>query len=45
MDFMRTHAYRKANAAKPKASTKDTVPKMIRGGRAGVAAVQAPKKD
>ena len=45
MDFMRTHAYRKANAAKPKASTKDTVLKMIRGGRAGVAAVQAPKKD
>ena len=45
MDFMRTHAYRKANAAKPKASAKETVLKMIRGGRSGVAAVQAPKKD
>jgi hypothetical protein len=42
---MRTHAYRKANAAKPKASPRPTALKMIRGGRSQVAAVQAPKKD
>ena len=45
MDFMRTHAYRKAKAAQPTPTAKPSLLKMIRGGKSQVAAVQAPKKD
>lgn len=45
MDFMRTHAYRKAMAAKPASAGKPAALKMIRGGKAQVATLQAPKKD
>jgi len=45
MDFMRTHSYRRAQAEKPKPADKPAALKMIRGGKAPLSAVQAPKKD
>lgn len=52
MDFMRTHAYRKAQGAAPakatvakEAGAKPASLKMIQGGRTAARALHAPKKD
>lgn len=50
MDFMRTHAWRKAQAAKTAAAAtpagaRPASLKVVRGGRTVTAATQAPKKD
>jgi poly(3-hydroxybutyrate) depolymerase len=48
MDFMRTHAWRKAQAARSRPASAGAKPaglKVIRGGRTVTAATQAPKKD
>ncbi|MFX5684451.1 hypothetical protein ABTE42_20200, partial [Acinetobacter baumannii] len=49
MDFMRTHAYRKAKGTEPAQSVKPAAKpgalKMIRGGRTASGAVHSAKKD